>query len=71
MITAGETILYQEAGEKLPNWKLLLIWAVFSPFGVSGLIYAIRWRSGNFYRICILQITAAWRFCHLWSQDNG
>ena len=30
-------------GEKLPNWKFLLIWAVFFLFGLSSLISAVRW----------------------------
>ncbi|EEJ6213227.1 hypothetical protein GUO90_003128 [Salmonella enterica] len=33
----------REMGEKLPNWKFLLIWMVFFLFGVSSLIHAIRW----------------------------
>ncbi|HAJ7278714.1 TPA: hypothetical protein HNO49_05205 [Escherichia coli] len=31
-------------GERLPNWKFLLIWRVFFLFGLSALIQAIRWR---------------------------
>ncbi len=30
-------------GERLPNWKFLLIWCVFFLFGLSALIQAIRW----------------------------
>ncbi|EEV5815825.1 hypothetical protein GP979_04805 [Escherichia coli] len=30
-------------GEKLPNWKFFLIWAVFFLFGLSSVISAIRW----------------------------
>ncbi|EEB2907451.1 hypothetical protein FVC98_17280 [Salmonella enterica] len=30
-------------GEKLPNWKFLLIWFVFFLFGLSILIGAVRW----------------------------
>ncbi|ECW0134804.1 hypothetical protein F3E84_13160 [Salmonella enterica subsp. enterica] len=30
-------------GEKLPNWKFLLIWIVFFLFGLSSLIGAVRW----------------------------
>ncbi|AUO64121.1 hypothetical protein WM46_04750 [Citrobacter freundii complex sp. CFNIH2] len=33
----------REMGEKLPNWKFLLIWTVFFLFGLSSLIGAIRW----------------------------
>ncbi|EEI5922534.1 hypothetical protein GYC56_005411 [Salmonella enterica] len=30
-------------GEKLPNWKFLLIWIVFFLLGLSILIGAVRW----------------------------
>ncbi|MDN0333266.1 hypothetical protein FCV88_24155 [Escherichia coli] len=33
----------REMGERLPNWKFLLIWSVFFLFGLSALIQSIRW----------------------------
>ncbi|EKN4689900.1 hypothetical protein JE944_003461 [Yersinia ruckeri] len=30
-------------GEKITDWRFLLIWAVFFLFGLSSLILAIRW----------------------------
>ncbi|EKN5979311.1 hypothetical protein DVQ93_08050 [Yersinia enterocolitica] len=30
-------------GEKITDWRFLLIWTVFFLFGLSSLIQAIRW----------------------------
>ncbi|MBZ7404788.1 hypothetical protein FMJ25_23185 [Klebsiella grimontii] len=33
----------RQMGEKLADWKFLLIWTVFFLFGLSSLITAVRW----------------------------